>query len=595
MVKMENYLCQENIQELWLKIDHLHINYLEMEESSNKIEQRSRLEACIKDFLYIASPQQKFALHETEDVLYRSAANKKDFSGYKAATGFNAIQMYAGNLISQPWRKEYHQIRTYCGFYKHQVEANLLGADRIFEAMGYKYIGNGILQLDGPICPDRVSHVSRDCLIAYVECQILKHIWEEVSPMFNISWLDMLEFRKVHLSDPKQCVQFIQYNLKQGHYQDKLSNLHSKYPTLSHSHPAIQNGNSCNSFPSQIHTAVSPYTAATYSVCMNGCCPHMYSTCNYLPFNPHLALKRSSQTVLPPAGHYPSDYPNTPSSCSYPVPTAQLIELETPNGYDVVDAPTVSSRPRKTTYPTHDVHERPYKNGAIYNNGVAKSGGNEEFENWDYVYRNLESRGYTKDLGERGDILSAGNKQWKQSRESRPKLPNFDEAMNKMTIKDHSSTTETLGDARQNISEKINVPGHERRHSQSSSYDNVLPKESQNIVKMAMNISAENASQNKTLQQAHENIGQSTSKVVDVLNSKQEAANSPKWRCKACTFINTKAKDICEMCSKSRDLGQEQPMEVGGAECSQCTLVNPKSAKICQACHCSLKDSPTYI
>ncbi|XP_060533590.1 protein tamozhennic isoform X2 [Cylas formicarius] len=515
MVKMENYLCQENIQELWLKIDHLHINYLEMEESSNKIEQRSRLEACIKDFLYIASPQQKFALHETEDVLYRSAANKKDFSGYKAATGFNAIQMYAGNLISQPWRKEYHQIRTYCGFYKHQVEANLLGADRIFEAMGYKYIGNGILQLDGPICPDRVSHVSRDCLIAYVECQILKHIWEEVSPMFNISWLDMLEFRKVHLSDPKQCVQFIQYNLKQGHYQDKLSNLHSKYPTLSHSHPAIQNGNSCNSFPSQIHTAVSPYT--------------------------------------------------------------------------------VSSRPRKTTYPTHDVHERPYKNGAIYNNGVAKSGGNEEFENWDYVYRNLESRGYTKDLGERGDILSAGNKQWKQSRESRPKLPNFDEAMNKMTIKDHSSTTETLGDARQNISEKINVPGHERRHSQSSSYDNVLPKESQNIVKMAMNISAENASQNKTLQQAHENIGQSTSKVVDVLNSKQEAANSPKWRCKACTFINTKAKDICEMCSKSRDLGQEQPMEVGGAECSQCTLVNPKSAKICQACHCSLKDSPTYI
>lgn len=42
----------------------------------------------------------------------------------------------------------------------------------MFEAMGYKHVGSGVLVLDGPICPDKVSNISRDCLVAYVECQV---------------------------------------------------------------------------------------------------------------------------------------------------------------------------------------------------------------------------------------------------------------------------------------------------------------------------------------------------------------------------------------------------------------------------------------
>lgn len=45
-------------------------------------------------------------------MLHRSASSKKDFSGYKAATGWHAIQMYAGNLLAQPWRKEYRKINV---------------------------------------------------------------------------------------------------------------------------------------------------------------------------------------------------------------------------------------------------------------------------------------------------------------------------------------------------------------------------------------------------------------------------------------------------------------------------------------------------
>lgn len=45
-------------------------------------------------------------------MLLQSATSKKDFSAYRAAAGFNAIQVYAGNLIAQPWRKEYRQIKV---------------------------------------------------------------------------------------------------------------------------------------------------------------------------------------------------------------------------------------------------------------------------------------------------------------------------------------------------------------------------------------------------------------------------------------------------------------------------------------------------
>lgn len=44
MVIMENYYAQEKCRDLWIKIDHLHLGYLELEESPEKIKQREKLE-----------------------------------------------------------------------------------------------------------------------------------------------------------------------------------------------------------------------------------------------------------------------------------------------------------------------------------------------------------------------------------------------------------------------------------------------------------------------------------------------------------------------------------------------------------------------
>lgn len=60
----------------------------------------------------------------------------------------------------------------YSGYYQHEVKSNLVDAERMFEAMGYTLLPNQTLVLDGPICPDQVTNVSRDAMTAYAECQV---------------------------------------------------------------------------------------------------------------------------------------------------------------------------------------------------------------------------------------------------------------------------------------------------------------------------------------------------------------------------------------------------------------------------------------
>lgn len=44
--------------------------------------------------------------------------------------------------------------------------------------MGYRDTGNGTFTLDGPVDPDRVANVSRDSLVALVECQVCLMQWK---------------------------------------------------------------------------------------------------------------------------------------------------------------------------------------------------------------------------------------------------------------------------------------------------------------------------------------------------------------------------------------------------------------------------------
>jgi hypothetical protein len=46
-------------------------------------------------------------------ILFESARWISDFSALKAARAFEAIEKYAANLINQPWRKEFKEIKVH--------------------------------------------------------------------------------------------------------------------------------------------------------------------------------------------------------------------------------------------------------------------------------------------------------------------------------------------------------------------------------------------------------------------------------------------------------------------------------------------------
>lgn len=79
----------------------------------------------------------------------------------------------------------------YCGYYQHEIKANLIDAEKLFEAMGYVLTPDHTLVLEGPICPDQVTNVSRDAMTAYVECQVLFNgiSLNSSNQQFHLFWL----------------------------------------------------------------------------------------------------------------------------------------------------------------------------------------------------------------------------------------------------------------------------------------------------------------------------------------------------------------------------------------------------------------------
>lgn len=107
---------RDPLDELWTTILKRYWKYLDAEECLAKIEERKKLEGCFKEFLSVVPHDRKFYLPETGIVLKKTVLQMKDFSGFKAAIGFESISQYANNLFTKPWRKEYKTIKVSCEF-----------------------------------------------------------------------------------------------------------------------------------------------------------------------------------------------------------------------------------------------------------------------------------------------------------------------------------------------------------------------------------------------------------------------------------------------------------------------------------------------
>ncbi|KAH8284579.1 hypothetical protein KR018_004940 [Drosophila ironensis] len=201
-----------NPPELWDEMLGRHWSYLETEENATKLEKRKQLEGCLKEFLCVVPHDRKFFLPETEHVLGRSVREHSNFTAQNAIVAFDTISQYANNLYTKPWRKEYRTLKTYSGCYQHDIQSRLVDAEQLFLAMGYRRLSEDTFVLEGPICPDQVSNVSRDAMAAYVECQIMKCIYAGVAGAgYTCTWQEILAYRESYVGGTSQAIKDLVY------------------------------------------------------------------------------------------------------------------------------------------------------------------------------------------------------------------------------------------------------------------------------------------------------------------------------------------------------------------------------------------------
>ncbi|XP_076292729.1 PUB and ZnF_RBZ domain-containing protein tamozhennic [Lasioglossum baleicum] len=607
---------KDRLQEISMKLEQSHLVYLQTDDSPLKLQQRHKLEGFIKEYLCLVPNENKYVFQETADILHRSAANLQAFSGYRAVTAWSAISLYAANLLAQPWRKEYRTLRTYSGYYKHEVEANLIGAELMFEQMGYKHTGLGVLTLEGPIDPDKVSSVSRDAIVAFVECQILKQIWENVSQNCTISWLEVLEFRENHVGTPEQAIRALNYRFLEKMHQNrtKIEN----YRDYHYGQPTCIDTAS----PSVPYHIMPPNYNMPVSACQTD---YRYiedtnTTPRYFPPLEHGFVNRcSAYGCLPHGNKYLSDVHTNSYYTTMPtysrVPTGRLIEVDMP--VSVTNYEKLHNR--KSSHRTPDLDEVDYyrkqsSDGDHYEYGKVDKKAKSiidriNYDSWDFVYRNLESLGYSKDLGDREDILHKRDCDSRTNKQKTLKQNHNDEKHSgyrfekkRGTRTDGNSTNLSVTNGRhyhhdtlpfKKKSSSFDLTDSNRYRADASS-ESHLPSH---------NKDKKHGSQTLPIQRSHRSSDQ-IAKIADTLKNfelthsqkEDDTQVENKWNCATCTYLNCSSRDICEMCGKSRRKGNEdKPLASGGKECPKCTLVNEQNVSICEACGTSLKDSPTYI
>lgn len=311
------------------------------------------------------------------------------------------------------------------------------------------------------------------------------------------------------------------------------------------------------------------------------------------------------------------------------MPTGQLIELDNPkdneNGcYDMVDSAT------KRQLDQLESHKQLAKSTNLDSLTLSKSkeDGAGTFESWDYVYRNLESQGYYKDLGERPDVLQQNESKKKSKKVSKPSI----ELENEFNNLNLTSPISVVADPPLKINEALKkLKDHEvnrksnyskiedsaTRVAQSSSYDNISSQDSYNKnsknlhpvpTKSISNGVTKTLPRERVSMLSPEKPNHVSASTLDTKKLRRQDVDNVKpkevkqkgreengsWSCHACTYLNAPMVEICVMCGKSKKT-VEMTMAVGGSQCPVCTLVNPKEVTACQACNSSLKNSPTYI
>jgi len=219
--------------------------------------------------------------------------------------------------------------------------------------------------------------------------------------------------------------------------------------------------------------------------------------------------------------------------------------------------------------------------------GRSKSNRNsngEQIESWDYVYKELEQQGYSKDQAERPDILAANRQSFVGTEYSEEDVRRN---LNRMQIREAEPRGGRARDKSRN------------RNSRDITREmiNTTSESEQEVSRYSSANSRNTAEEQQRPQRTSRSQGHQTQQGS---HKQRNIDHSEKWECGACTYLNAGSNNICEMCSKSREKSYkatlvdniEKKNKKEGEECHRCTLLNPPTAKVCDACGASLGKEP---
>lgn len=475
--------------------------------------------------------------------------------------------------------------------------------------------------------------------IGLLSFQILKEIWESVSKNFTISWLEVLEFRWNSVGTSEQAIRALNFRFLERMHQIREKNSTSSYRNYRHVQPMGVDPSVMSLAPSAMtyHQPMANNSTILPAMCKPD---SVYPTEGNFFFTPVDTVGTLSNRFVHPYVRVPpinSYYPmsqtaqgNSTTSSATRVPTGRLIELDTPlpvaNYERSLSMPNDSTvKPSKSRIHDSEMDEVDFRRclgddvdraeyARVEKKPVSKlSHANEDgkINDWEFVYKSLESLGYSKDLGEREDVLrkkemmlEARNSSRAQQKSSRPLANVEQEEYAIRFVKDDKRKTKsgTVKGTNFNEDDSSTLNGQEHRGTAgrktlSSGWQDSANSTGESTSERSKKYSNTLPSSRSLYKSGNDH--QAVTKNVDSTRDNKQSAvgdTDGRWNCATCTFLNRCGREICEMCGKSRRKGNEdKPLASGGKQCPKCTLVNEKNAATCEACSTSLKDSPTYI
>ena len=603
-------------EELRKKIHESHLSYLNMEETPVKLKTRTKIECLIAEYLYLVPHSHKFCYSQFSNCFNRSIIENPEYSAYKASSAFEALEKYATNLLMHPWRKEYHVICPYGGFYRHNIHKVLVGAEHIISLMGFEYNSSkeSFELIHSIIDPDKVSKVSLECLVAFVECQIMIQIRDEVKSKgySDCTWQEIHLIRTEYTCGITDSVKLICERRKTAKLIDYESSPKTKKPPQNYH----WSSNGCSLIDDKVlssenqqqHKKSLSYHDYLYN--QDGDQPdsraESFDLLNYPIMNHHHVYP------MPPPCHYcyptynPSlpIAPSTSSSHQYITPTVPSITKSSHSSThsNQQKVQTSSKAIQAELYDTINDVESKF-NKLTLNTANSRKSNDTVKSSVSVQTRNISSIPSTDNLRSEKRSSYYDNVDPIISLESDLDSIEF---IDKKSIEQGNKKSQTsLERIKQNSLERI------KQNSLEKTKQNSLEK-TKNCLKMKgfesglsssssknqnnLQMKAGKSQDNRSSDLSSQNVSSLQNVVTTIKVQSEKDTKKDGWSCSSCTYLNGSSREICEMCHRSKQSGNEAiPLISGGRECPRCTLVNGRDEKFCTACDTSLAYSPTYI